>query len=200
MNRTLKWLVAGFVVYSLLTTTERKVRSMIDRKAFLTEMGPIARRILSEYSIQPLITVVQAAHESRWGDSLLARDAKNLFGMTGENWAVFKDGTWTSKDADKPIAEYQKRQVYVVNTNEEINGKNILVRRPFRKYADWYHSARDWAVSISTNPRYRSAYEAAKSGDIKKFAEEVQKAGYATDSKYAAKLIQLGADPIFANA
>jgi peptidoglycan hydrolase FlgJ len=56
----------------------------------------------------------------------------------------------------------------------------------FRAYDSYADSMRDYAHMISSNPRYGQVL--ASAGDASAFAHGLQKAGYATDPNYAAKL------------
>lgn len=157
-----------------VSTVEKKVPTPTGtHEQFVYKMWPIAETILETFGIHPLITITQAAHESAWGVSGLTKEANNLFGYTGDSWAA------------------QRRPVVWKNTQEYVNGKWTVVRRPFRKYDSWLLSVQDWATNISQRPRYQLAYEQARKGDIIRFAKEVHAAGYATDPNYPFKLIDM---------
>lgn len=138
------------------------------RKQFKKTMEPIANAIEREFGIKPVITITQSAHESNWGKSELTKKANNLFGFT--------KGSWIGDTINMPTREY-------------IAGQWITVARPFRAYESWYDSVKNWAEIISSASRYSEAYKFAKIGDLKSFAVAVAKGGYATDPKYAQKLI-----------
>lgn len=138
------------------------------REAFIDKLRPLAKEIEREHGIPWLLVVTQAAHESRYGDSDLARLGNNLFGVTGDSW----------KKKGLPVVE--------MLTSEFLNNQWIKVRRPFRKYASYKESIDDW-VSIIRRV-HPNAYHAASMGDALKFFVELQKSGYATDPQYATKL------------
>ena len=60
------------------------------------------------------------------------------------------------------------------------------VKAKFRAYASYSESFNDYARLMSNNPRYREVL--AQSGSAQGFAQELQRAGYATDPRYAEKL------------
>ena len=161
----------GIAVFLLFKLGEKYVITMIDRKTFIETMLPIADKIKRDYAIEPIITITQAAHESNWGNSGLSKDAYNLFGFTA--------GSWSEKGY--PTVTYK--------TYEYINGERILTERAFRAYKSWFDSTNDWASVISSRSRYKNAYEAAKTGNVPLFSKEIQDAGYATDPKYAGKIM-----------
>lgn len=139
---------------------------------FAEKIRPAALAIEAETGIPWSFAMIQAGHESRWGESRLTVEANNLFGVTGESWAK----------AGKPV--------YFITTKEFAKDKSWYeVKRPFRKYASWEESLRDWASLLVR--RYPQAVDAAKAGNFSGFAQCLQEGGYATDPKYATKLVRL---------
>lgn len=74
-------------------------------------------------------------------------------------------------------------------THEVIDGKRVQLKDNFRAYASLEESFRDYGVFLTTNPRYKKCFN--YSNDPKRFAAELQAAGYATDPEYASKLCQI---------
>ena len=111
-------------------------------------------------------TLAEAALESGWGSSLLALQAKNLFGVKA-------DRSW-------------KGPVWTMNTREftKYNGW-VMVPADWRSYATWADCISDHAAFLRSNSRYSSAFNFTTG---KAFAVEVAKAGYATDPNYATKI------------
>lgn len=142
-----------------------------DMADFFVKIRPFAVEIETR-GIPWTFAAVQAGHESRWGLSKLTVEANNLFGITGDTWAQ------------------QGKPVYEIVTKEFAkDGTPFEIRRPFRKYADWGESLRDWAGLLDR--RYPDAIKAAKLADFNAFARALQAGGYATDPKYAQKLTDL---------
>jgi flagellar protein FlgJ len=73
-----------------------------------------------------------------------------------------------------------------VTTTEYINGTPRKVTAKFRAYGSYEESFKDYARLITESPRYEKAR--AKTHSALAYAAELQKAGYATDPQYAAKL------------
>lgn len=175
----------------------------MDKLAFRRKLGPIAAAVEAELGIKARVGLIQSALESSWGASYLTVKANNLFGFTGDSW----------KAAGRPIYEIQTKEYEIqqfanaaqipagsqvvevhVDTkdprNNHVKAKvPVMIVRPFRSYASWDDSYRDWARLISSTPRYKKALAAARSGDVAAFAAEIQAAGYATDPNYGAKLL-----------
>jgi flagellar rod assembly protein/muramidase FlgJ len=114
------------------------------------------------------IIIAQAALESGWGQSKLASDGKNFFGIKA-------DSSWKGPS------------VYM-STKEYINGKMITVQQPFRVYGSAIDSFDDHSEFLNRNKRYASLFDSL---DYKKWATGLQAAGYATDPNYSSKLIQI---------
>lgn len=115
----------------------------------------------------------QAALESGWGKrEIKGRDgtnSNNLFGI-------------------KATADW-KGKVVEATTTEYVNGKAQTRVERFRAYDSYADSFRDYARLITENPRYEKVL--ASANDASAFAQGLQKAGYATDPQYAAKLTSI---------
>lgn len=129
-----------------------------------------AERVAAESGIPAAFMLGQAAHETGWGKRAIrdeqGNDSHNLFGIkAGANWTG-------------PVA--------VATTTEVIDGRAVKVKARFRAYASAEESFRDYAKLIGNSPRYAGVMQAR--GDAQSFAQNLQKAGYATDPQYADKL------------
>jgi peptidoglycan hydrolase FlgJ len=129
--------------------------------------------VSAESGIPADFMLAQAAHETGWGrHELRGRDgsnAHNLFGIkAGAGWS---GATVTA------------------TTTEVIDGEPRKVQAQFRAYASYEDSFRDYARLIGSSPRYAAARRATD--DPSAFARELQRAGYATDPDYAAKLTRV---------
>ena len=134
---------------------------------FVEKLMPIAEKIASKYGLNPLAMVAQAALETGWGKHLMKKGteiANNYFGIK----------------ASKNTLNTTKADSY-----EYINGKKVLVNSKFRAYDSVEQSLEDYAKLITGNNRYDKV---KNSQTVEKYFEELQKAGYATDPKYAEKL------------
>ncbi|MGG0754153.1 glucosaminidase domain-containing protein [Brevibacillus laterosporus] len=131
---------------------------------FFSELAPIAITEMQRTGIPASLTIAQGILESGWGGSQLAVNANNWFGIKGVG----------------PAGIYER------DSPEEEHGKKITRKSPFRKYHDWEDSVRDHSEFL-LKPRYSKIINA----DWRTACHEVEKAGYATDSKYESKLVEL---------
>lgn len=115
----------------------------------------------------------QAALETGWG----RREIRNPDGSNSNNLFGIKAGPgWKGK-------------VAIATTTEYVNGVPQTRVEKFRAYATPADSFKDYAKLITHNPRYEKVLANAK--DASGFAHGLQKAGYATDPLYAAKLTRI---------
>ena len=112
------------------------------------------------------ITIAQAALESAWGESGLAKTGNNLFGIKADS--IWRGPTLT------------------MSTKEFIKGQWVVVPALWRKYPSWQASIDDHAAFIQRNPRYKACFACTTAPA---FARALAQAGYATDPEYANKLI-----------
>lgn len=135
---------------------------------FLDAILPAARACQRKTGIPASFTLAQAALESAWGASQLARRGKNLFGVKA-------DRAW-------------KGDTINMDTGEYVNGKHVMVPAKWRAYATWDECLADRVEFFKRNPRYAKCWQ-EKTGEG--WARAVAAAGYATDPKYADKLIAI---------
>ncbi|MDP1656822.1 MAG: glycoside hydrolase family 73 protein [Polaromonas sp.] len=112
------------------------------------------------------ITIAQAALESGWGESALAKTGNNLFGIKA-------DSLW-------------RGQTLSMNTKEFIKGQWVVVPALWRKYPSWQVSIDDHAAFLKRNPRYKACFGCATAQN---FARALAQAGYATDPDYVSKVL-----------
>lgn len=128
---------------------------------YISEWKEVAVKKMKEHGIPASITLAQGLLESGNGNSELARQGNNHFGIKcTPDWT----GGRTYHDDDK---------------------KDDC----FRKYKDAAQSYEDHAKFLQ-KPRYASLFE-LKSTDYEGWAKGLKKAGYATDPNYPTKLINL---------
>jgi flagellar protein FlgJ len=115
----------------------------------------------------------QAALESGWGK----HEIKGADGTASHNlFGIKATGNWKGKVVEAATTEY-------------VNGVPETKIEKFRAYDSYADSFRDYAKLLSSNPRYESVL--ANSRDASSFAHGLQRAGYATDPNYAAKLTRI---------
>jgi flagellar protein FlgJ len=137
---------------------------------FINRMWPHAVDAAKATGLPPHFILGQAALESGWG----SRDIKAKDGSTTHNLFGVKAGrSWDGETA-------------AVKTTEFVNGVKQKVVDKFRQYSSYGDAFKDYANLLKNNPRFASVLQAGN--DPAAFANGLQKAGYATDPAYAAKL------------
>lgn len=137
---------------------------------FVSQMSAAAKAAERQSGVPARLILGQAALESGWGQREIkdesGRTSYNLFGMkAGDSW---------------------KGKVVNVMTTEYEDGVAKKVMQPFRAYNSYEESFADYARLIGGNPRYEAVAGASDEIDA---ARRIQAAGYATDPRYADKLI-----------
>ncbi|WP_110687265.1 flagellar assembly peptidoglycan hydrolase FlgJ [Salinicola aestuarinus] len=139
---------------------------------FLTQLSGPAKQAEAASGVPAELILAQAALETGWGQREIPTakggNSHNLFGIkAGSHW----DGPTTA-----------------VNTTEYVSGRPVKMVDSFRVYDSYADAFTDYAKLIGDNPRYRDVVEAKTPQDA---AEAIQRAGYATDPRYAEKLGQI---------
>lgn len=149
----------------------RRALSPSQRQAdFVQQHQRAAAQVARESGIPAGYMIGQAGHETGWGRSEIrmkdGSPSHNLFGIKATS-------AWKGKVAE-------------VTTTEYIDGVPRKVTARFRAYDSYAESFRDYARLITRSPRYDQAMDQV--GSVHGFASSLQRAGYATDPQYAAKL------------
>lgn len=137
---------------------------------FVKKLMPHAEKAGSTTGIPAHLMVGQAALESGWG----RREIKMPDGTNSHNLFGIKAGAnWNGKVAEVMTTEYH-------------NGVANKQVEKFRAYASYADAFKDYAATLSGNPRYAEVLK--QGGNAQGFATALQQAGYATDPHYADKL------------
>ena len=154
-----------------LAREEARKKIIRQHKAFIREIGPIAKEVDKSFDLLPSITIAQACLESDYGKSDLSQKYNNLFGVKGNN----------------------PNTSAVLKTKEFEKGKWIEIKARFQIYDSYEASIRAHARLFQKGTtwdakQYRHVL-AAKNYEAQ--AHALVKDGYATDPDYADKLIKL---------
>ena len=152
------YLICLLLNYSILHASPAQKQT---REEYIAHYAGDAVREMKKSGIPASITLAQACLESSDGNSLLAVEANNHFGIKCANWS----GPGYYQDDDAP--------------NE-----------CFRKYNSAFESFDDHSNFLKSRPRYATLFELDPS-DYKGWAYGLKKAGYATDPSYADRLIKI---------
>jgi flagellar protein FlgJ len=138
---------------------------------FIRSIWPFAVDAAQELGLDPVVLVAQSALETGWGKQLIptasGNSSFNLFGIKAS-------GNWEGESA-------------AVNSLEFRDGVAVKESSSFRVYESLGASFADYVAFLKNNPRYQQALE--KVGDSQQFLTELQDAGYATDPRYAEKIM-----------
>jgi flagellum-specific peptidoglycan hydrolase FlgJ len=136
------------------------------QQAFIDEIAPGAIATQQKYGIPAAVTIAQAIDESGWGQSRLAAQDNNLFGMKGAGPAGSNS---------QPTQEYE-------------NGQWVTINAGFRVYDNVAQSIDDHGELLATSGYYTRAM--ANRSDPDAFANALTGV-YATNPHYGNDLIQL---------
>ncbi|ETH86606.1 putative flagellar rod assembly protein/muramidase FlgJ [Bordetella pertussis STO1-CHOC-0018] len=140
---------------------------------FVSRMSRAANVAAQQSGVPARLILGQAALESGWG----RRELRHEDGSTSYNLFGIKAGaSWKGK-------------VVNVMTTEYVDGVAQKLVQSFRAYSSYEESFSDYARLIGNSPRYEAAVTQA--GNEIEAARRIQEAGYATDPRYAEKLISI---------
>ncbi len=140
---------------------------------FVNRMLPLAKQVEQTSGVPAQLTLGQAALESGWGKrEIRMADGSNSYNLFG----IKANAGWTGKVAE-------------VMTTEYTNGVASRQAEKFRAYNSYAEAFKDYASMLGQNPRYADALQ--QGNNTAAIAQAMQKAGYATDPKYADKLTQV---------
>ena len=157
-----------FVLISLSSCSTFKTISVSENSVedkinfYIKKFAPAAVKNMRFYKIPASITLAQGVLESGYGESTLAKRANNHFGI-------------------KCHKEWRGRSIRHDDDEED---------ECFRSYKNPLKSYRDHSLFLVDRNRYNSLFK-LKRKDYKGWAKGLKAAGYATDPKYAEKLISL---------
>ncbi|EEW68131.1 putative bacterial surface layer protein [Lactobacillus helveticus DSM 20075 = CGMCC 1.1877] len=146
----------------------QKVSAATDAQTeFLNKAAKEAVKAAKKYGTYPSVMIAQAIIESGWGQSGLAVNSNNLFGMKA-------DDSWSGES-------------YLARTREEKDGKSYYINAIFRKYNSLKESFEDngkkLREGVSWQPlRYKGAW--LENANTYAEATKALTGTYATDSKY----------------
>ena len=136
-------------------------------QTFLETIKPYVLHDMRNTAILASLTASQALIESGHGDSGLAKQANNLFGIKG---------TYNGQFITMPTREWDSKQ-----------GKYIVVQAKFRKYPTFKESINDHSAMFLRMSRYQNLKCVT---DYKTACKLVQQDGYATEPSYTQILIK----------
>ena len=131
--------------------------------AFLASIKEAAQAGWKQFGVLPSVTAAQAILESAWGQSALATQGHNLFGIKGN---------YNGQSIIMRTSEYGSNGYYYIND-------------AFRKYPSNYESVVDHGRFLASNSRYNNLLWQK---DYHVVTADLQADGYATAPTYASSL------------
>jgi len=158
---------------SLPAGVSNSTQGVTTQQQFTQRFAQYAEQASLATGISASVILAQAALESGWGK----REIKMPDGSSSHNlFGIKANKNWQGEVAEVMTTEYK-------------NGQPEKVLQPFRAYASYTEAFADYASFLRDNPRYEQATQAGL-GAVN-VAHALQRAGYATDPKYADKLVQI---------
>ena len=154
----------------------------ISKSSFIEKLGPIARENYRRTGILASVTMAQAILESGWGQSSLAQNGNNLFGMktnlSGNSWS---GSAWDG------VNYYRK------GTYEYGSGGRYSTKANFRKYSCVEDSIEDHsAYLLNAKNGSRKRYAGlTNTKSYKKQLQIIKNGGYATSGSYVSQLCRV---------
>ena len=150
--------------------TPRNQNTPVHVGQFIQTLAAPAQAASVTTGVPAELILAQAALETGWGRHEIAtrngQNSHNLFGI--------KAGShWQGETTD-------------IVTHEYVDGRRTQVVDTFRVYDSYEHAFTDYASLIGNNPRYAGVVQASTAEQA---ARELQRGGYATDPRYADKLV-----------
>lgn len=140
---------------------------------FVNTLWASAKEAAALLGTDPKFLLAQAALETNWGKAILPMltggSSNNLFNIKA-------DRHW----------EAPSTQIDAIEFEDGIMVKN---KSKFRAYASYQDSFSDYVHFLKNNSRYGEALKHA--ADPAQFAQQLQKANYATDANYSEKIMQI---------
>lgn len=152
-----------------LTATIVPSKNSMEKAAYsyIEEYKELAIIEMYRTGIPASITIAQGLHESNYGQSNLATKANNHFGIKCKRY--WNGNTYYHKDDDT-------------------NAQGKIIKSCFRAYDSAIDSYVDHSNFLKYTAHYQKLFKLSKT-DYRGWAYGLKKAGYATDKKYAEKLI-----------
>lgn len=154
-------------------TAEVKPSAKLTPQEFIDNLLSQAQSAAAKINVKPEVLLAQSALETGWGQHVI-HDAK---GSNSHNLFNIKaDQRWDGDSIKVSTLEYR-------------DGIAAKEQASFRQYDSYADSFEDYVDFLQSNPRYENALKHAS--DPEAYTAELQRAGYATDPKYAEKINRL---------
>lgn len=156
--------------------------SNVAKADFIRKVGPLAKGNYKRTGILASVTMAQAILESGWGQSTLAENGNNLFGMkislSGNNWS---GSAWDGVN------------YYAKKTYEYGSKGRYTITAKFRKYSCVEDSIEDHSAYLlgAKNGSKKRYAGITKTKSYKKQLQIIKNGGYATSGSYVNDLCKV---------
>lgn len=165
---------------SPLSSNDVNAESTESPQQFISRLWPHAVRAGDALGVSPEVLIAQSALETGWGKKIIrdhqGNTSHNLFGIKA-------DPDWRGRKISVGSLEYE-------------TGVAVRKQAAFRAYDSAADSFDDYANFITSNARYGKALAAGD--DPNGYLRGLQDAGYATDPRYAEKILRILSQNSFA--
>ncbi|MDR3476570.1 MAG: flagellar assembly peptidoglycan hydrolase FlgJ [Gammaproteobacteria bacterium] len=142
-------------------------------ESFVKHLWPAAKAAASALGLAPGILIAQAALETNWGKKILPN------GKDNSSFNLFNIKSGSSWD----------KKTTTIESLEQKNGVLVREKSNFRSYDSFKESFMDYVSFLKENVRYNTAL--TKAAHPEAFAKALQEAGFATDTHYADKIVNI---------
>ncbi|VAX08886.1 Flagellar protein FlgJ [peptidoglycan hydrolase] [hydrothermal vent metagenome] len=159
------------------TSAAEKIKPAIEPKidspeTFLRQLWPMAKEAAAMLGQAPGTLLAQAALETGWGQKMIrAADGGTSYNLFG----IKADSRWSGDRMMVPTLEFEQ-------------GVAVRQKASFRAYESFADSFRDYADFLVSSPRYQQVLQAS---DGPAYLASLQESGYATDPRYAEKIVAI---------
>ncbi|MGS0695578.1 flagellar assembly peptidoglycan hydrolase FlgJ [Shewanella sp. 0m-4] len=172
-TQTLDSVLSGKVLPSAAVNSDKSQANFTSQDEFVARLYPHAQKAAEALGTTPEVLIAQSALETGWGQKMVkghqGQQSNNLFNIKADN-------RWQGDKASVSTLEYEQ-------------GIAVKQQANFRVYDDIGQSFNDFVSFVSNGERYQDAMKQAANPQA--FIRSLQDAGYATDPKYADKVIQV---------
>lgn len=156
-----------------LAKPKKQLVNFKDPEDFVSSLWNYAKKAASKIGLNPAVMVAQSALETGWGQHIIKdKNGESSFNLF--NIKAHRD--WDGDKAAKSTLEYEQ-------------GVAVKKVEPFRVYNNFSEAFDDFVGFLKSNSRYQPALN--NTSDSEQFLQDLQKAGYATDPKYADKILSI---------
>ncbi len=144
-----------------------------EKHSFVQDLWPHAQQAATKLGVSTEILVAQAALETGWGQHAMKKPdgsiAFNLFGIKA-------GADWSGQQVTQSTLEFRQ-------------GAMQREQATFRAYDSISEAMQDYVNFVQSSPRYQQALD--HQGNDRNYIQGLQQGGYATDPRYADKIINI---------